>query len=80
MANRDKHWIIKVNDCYLKHPSGPEITKNPQEAYGCHYKSTALEYLKEFAYLGEASNNKVLRRSDADVSIKEGDKHVHNPS
>lgn len=72
MSKNDKRWIVQLNDQYLKHPSGPQLTKDPAEAYGCHYKDNALTYLEEFAYLTEPPYNKtskvelaVLRRGVA---------------
>lgn len=72
MSNSTEAWIVQIGEVYLKHPSGPQTTKDPNEAHGCAYKSAALEYLEEFAYLVEAPYNQtskltlaVLRRKDA---------------
>ena len=72
MSNNNEAWIIQIGEVYLKHPAGPQTTKNPSEAHGCHYKSAALDYLEEFAYLAQEPYNKngkltlaVTRRKDA---------------
>ncbi len=44
MSKRDDNWIVGitvgVEVFYVKHPRG-EITRNPDEAYGWHYKKDA---------------------------------------
>lgn len=72
MSDSNESWVVQIGDVYLKSPSGPQTTKDPSEAHGCHYKSAALEYLEEFAYLIEEPYNKtgkftlsVVRRKDA---------------
>lgn len=68
MSNRNQHWIVRIGEKYLKHPSGPQVTGDPEKAYGCHYKSTAQDYLKEFSYLHNPSRDAtsvVIRRCHA---------------
>lgn len=51
MTKRDRLWIVLFGDAYLKHPSGPQTTKNPEDAYGTD-KEKAADLLFEWTRTG----------------------------
>lgn len=46
MSKRDDNWVVGTEASngtfFMKHPRG-EVTRDPAEAYGYHYKKDALE-------------------------------------